>query len=101
MSKKLKGWLSAIVAIALIAFVGLSSAFISKKVITKEKVSNVWFLYNGTGDPSLPASYEMISGTPTCNGSGALCAIEGTEQGTTGQPTQATVDNPVATRDKN
>jgi hypothetical protein len=83
----------------LAALIGLSAAFAFKApAVAKTKTADVWYLYNG-GDQSNPVNYTKISGTPTCNSSTNLCAIEGPDNGL--HPTQTTVDSPDAERFKN
>lgn len=55
------------------------------------KTGLAWYKFNG-GDQSNPANYSRMSGTPTCNGSADLCAIQGNDDGT--HPSQATVNAP-------
>lgn len=56
-----------------------------------------WFSYNGLGI-SDPNNYSELPGAPDCDGSGSLCAIQAPEDGTSGKPTQAGVDSPIAVR---
>jgi hypothetical protein len=84
---------------ALIAVVlGLTAAFAFKSEAPKKngKFTVAWFQYNGP-DPSKPTSYSILPSEPDCGGTGPLCAIEGNENGTTGEPTQASVNAPIAT----
>ena len=84
---------------ALLAIImGLSAAFAFKPAEAKKhaRFTTSWFVYNG-GGVSNPNNYSIVSSEPDCSGTGALCGIEGTENGTTGHPTQASVNNPTAT----
>ncbi|MGN6639526.1 MAG: hypothetical protein ACTHJ8_11495 [Mucilaginibacter sp.] len=76
---------------------GLTAAFAFKAPApVKNGTALVWYDFNG-GDQSNPNNYTKISGTPSCNSDGALCAIEGEDTGTT-HPSQATVDSPDDSR---
>jgi hypothetical protein len=59
--------------------VGLGLSFSSFKAAPAKaaKFSTSWFIYNG-GPNSDPASYTEVSGTPSCPGNTALCAIQAT-----------------------
>jgi len=83
----------------LAAMLGLTAAFAFKApAVAKTKTGDVWYQYNG-GDQSSPSNYTKLSGTPTCNASANLCAIEGADNGL--HPSQATVNSPDDTRFKN
>lgn len=56
-----------------------------------------WFSYNGLG-ASDPQNYSELPAAPDCDGSAALCAIQAEEDGVSGRPTQAGVDNPISIR---
>lgn len=58
-----------------------------------------WFQYNG-GGISDPNNYSELPGMPDCNSGSTLCAIQAPENGSSGKPTQAGVDNPIARRFK-
>jgi hypothetical protein len=61
------------------------------------KPGTTWFSYNGAGSTN-PLNYTKVSARPEdCNGTAALCAIQGDENGSTGHPTQGTVNAPTAT----
>lgn len=34
-----------------------------------------WYVYNGVGDPIIPASYVRASMSPSCTTGGEICAI--------------------------
>lgn len=76
---------------AMVLGVTTAFAFKAPAIGTTTKAGTVWYKFNG-GDPSSPASYSRMSGTPTCNGSAALCAIQGNDDGI--HPSQATVNAP-------
>jgi len=80
--------------------IGVSGAFTfnSPAAHASSRQAMVWFTYNGAGLTN-PANYTKVSGTPSCNSGSILCAIEGADNGTT-HPSQATVDNPSARRNK-
>ena len=79
--------------------IGASAAFAFNAPAKKApaKLAVQWFSYNGGGINN-PANYSELPGLPGCDGSGTLCAIEAPEDGNTGKPTQAGVNNPVDTR---
>lgn len=81
------------------AMIGLTAAFAFKApAVAKTKTADVWYIYNG-GSQSNPLNYTKISGTPSCNTTQDLCAIEGPDNGL--HPSQTTVDSPDAERFKN
>lgn len=81
--------------------VGASAAFAfnapAKKVPARFAIQ--WFSYNG-GTVSDPNNYSELPGMPSCNSGSSLCAIQAPEDGTSGKPTQAGVDAPIAVRKK-
>jgi len=88
---------------ALLAMVlGLSAAFAFKpaEAKTRSKLTFYWFVYNGGGTTN-PANYSIVSSDPMCPGSDNLCAIEGNENGSTGHPTQASVNSPTKSEYQN
>ena len=79
---------------AVILATGAAFAFKAPSTV-KHKTADVWYQFNG-GSQSSPSNYTKLAGDPACNGSGALCAIQGPDNGT--HPTQATVNTPDDTR---
>lgn len=82
-------------AALLAMMLGATATFAFKAPATSTKTALVWYKFNG-GDQSNPANYSRMSSTPTCNGSAALCAIQGDDNGT--HPAQTTVDSPIDER---
>lgn len=85
----------------LAAVLGLTASFAFKAPapVNHGKFAVAWFLYNG-GPANQASSYNKTSGTPSCNGNGALCAIRGEEDGTTGHPMASVLTDPDTERRK-
>jgi len=83
----------------LAVLLGVSTAFAFKSpAAAKTKTADVWYQYNGNGQ-SNPNNYTKLAGDPACSGTSTLCAIQGPDNGL--HPSQATVNNPDATENKN
>ncbi|MDB5141065.1 MAG: hypothetical protein JWR12_2981 [Mucilaginibacter sp.] len=62
------------IAMASVAILlGLGAAF-AFNAPAASKVTNQYWAFNGTGDPTQPASYTLTSGDP-CSGSSNICEI--------------------------
>lgn len=44
-----------------------------------------WFQLNTGGDPTIPSNYTPATGSPSCSGSGKICAVNA-NPGTGGNP---------------
>lgn len=81
-------------------FFGVLAALAFKAPEAKQEVAEgiQWFSFEGD-DPSDPQDYVELPGPPDCDGASDLCAIQAEENGNTGKPTQAGVDDPQSTRE--
>ncbi|MET7000681.1 hypothetical protein [Chitinophaga defluvii] len=63
----------------MVIMIAVAGAYASKKSNPNagKRFATSWYTYNG-GPVNNVASYDLFSGTPSCPGTGALCAINAT-----------------------
>ncbi|WP_304064478.1 hypothetical protein [Pedobacter glucosidilyticus] len=80
-----KKFIIPMIAVAAISGAVLFSAF--KANSSSLATNQFWFEYDGSGDPTLASSYQLVGSTaPGCEGSSEVCAIRAEEGATPGQP---------------